>query len=67
MDIRGGELDDIVPGVLLVEILLVLLVLLHLGLTARVEEGRGVARIAVVDTRRKVDILVGTLAVTVAR
>ena len=61
MNISGGELGDIVPGVVLVE---VLLVLLHL--VTGVEEGRAVARIAVVETWREVDILVGTLALTVA-
>ena len=64
MDIRGGELGHVVPGVVLVEVLLVLLVLLHLG--SWVEQRRAVARIAVVHPRREVDILVGTVAVTVA-
>ena len=67
MDLRGAELEDIVPGVVLVEVLLVML-----GLAPGIEEWGAVARIAVVDARRdcrEVDILVGgTLAVvSVAR
>ena len=63
MEIRGGELGDIVPGVVLVEELLVLLYL-----RAWVEQRRAVARIAVVQARprREVDVLVGIVAVTVA-
>ena len=61
MNISGGELDDIVPGVVLVE---VLLVLLHLG--PWVEQRRPVARIVVVEPRREVDVLVRIGAVTIA-